>query len=153
MNSNLSVSAELIHLLGWLLKHERKALLYLVNKSVASGLLTEIDQHSNVLYDEKLHAILHDFLAFMEESLVESVQNTPTGAQVEEKLISDVRKIDSCALNKKILKQSIHQVKKHLHYRDQTKNAPESTPNKDAARLLFKQLLKNWKPTKQDLEN
>jgi len=144
-NQNLSVSLELIYLMGWLLRHKRGALKALVEGAIDEGLATQlehIDPLDQTTMAEQLHETLLEFLLFLEDSLHDSLE--PEELSNTEALFTPmVNTIDTESLDAQTLWASIRQAKQQM--------AQGEKP--EAKTALLKSLLKNWQPDSQEPVN
>lgn len=136
------LSYELLYLLKWLVEHESSALKKLVQRAVARGLKNQCNQHDSPLSTtadaQAQHSIIEllDLLDyFLEDALA---QENMRQAQVQN-LIPAINKIDSEAYDSTTMRYSI----------DKATTQIEQHPEENARNLLFKEILKNWKPHKR----
>ncbi|QQR49399.1 hypothetical protein IPF37_00945 [bacterium] len=166
MNTSLSLSFELIYLIGWLLKNEKQALNALIKGAINKGLGQELNainpqDHSKV--NEQLYNTLIDFLNFMEDSLLNNMDNLQIDTKTEKAMLAALRKVDLDALDVNTVRTSMQQTKDELSAKspttaedatadlDQTLNAQANDIDFDnterAAAILLKNIIKNWKPS------
>jgi len=156
-NQNLTLSLELIYLMGWLMKNKQKELRSLVEmamEEVLANQLEDISPLDQTTMAEQLHETLLDFLIFLEDALNESLEPEEL-LEGEDDLIPTVDKIDAQTLDAQTLWMSIHQAKKQLIERKKAEKASgKPVKNQPAAKTaLLKVLLENWQPNKQDPVN
>ena len=166
MNTSLSLSFELIYLIGWLLKNEKQALNALIKGAINKGLGQELNainpqDHSKV--NEQLYNTLIDFLNFMEDTLLNNMDELQIDTKTEKAMLAALRKVDLDALDVNAVRTSMQQTKDELSAKsatttegtatdlDQTLNAQTSDVDFDnterAAAILLKNIIKNWKPS------
>ena len=120
MSTSFSLSLELVLLMDWLLKHEKKALNELIKKSLSSGLSKEIELYDTFTQEqlldldsemsEELHSSILEFLMHMENKLLDGLDTK----------------------------------KPSLNTKDFLSIAPKI--NNQKKDLAFSELLKNWTP-------
>ena len=137
--------------MGWLLKHEKGSLKKLVLNAINDGLLDELEYVDHQDYNkmsEKLHSIILDFLSFLEEVLLDNLEEITLNEQEKRKLVPTLEKLDLHMFDAHTVWRSLADVKAQLSNDKQLANAITSLPPKkrDAKRILFEQLLENWDP-------
>lgn len=155
MDTNLSLSFELIYLMGWLLKHEKGLLNDLIKHAVNHGLaqdLQKVDPRTYGQVNNDLYAVIVDFLSFLEKSLAKHLNENIAHVEGEDVIFSTIKKLDQENLDLKSIKLSIQKARDLL-----VKNSEEGKPVEQqtelAKNVLFEHILKNWKPSKTDLLN
>ncbi|MBD3231219.1 hypothetical protein GF322_01000 [Candidatus Dependentiae bacterium] len=145
MSTTLSLSLELIYLMNWLLKNDKNKLKKIIEESIKSGLAQEIDQIDNFNNDfenlDSIHNSILDFLFFMEDTLLEALEKKDSDFIEKEKLKPTIQKINSQKIDLKTLWMSIQQTK------------IKNTSKKDLKKLLLSELIKNWRPKKNEPVN
>ena len=145
MSTTFSLSLELIYLMNWLLKNEKHKLKKIIDESIKSGLWQEIDQIENLEEEtgdiDYLHNSILDFLFFLEDNLLESLETEDFDFIAKERLKPTLQKINSQKIDLKTLWLSIQQAK------------IKSTRKKDLKKTLLSQLIKNWSPTDNEPVN
>ena len=138
MSTTFSLSLELIYLMNWLLKNEKHKLKKIIDESIKSGLGQEIDQIEDLEEEtgdiDYLHNSILDFLFFLEDNLLESLETKDFDFIAKERLKPTLQKINSQKIDLKTLWLSIQQAK------------IKSTRKKDLKKTLLSQLIKNWSP-------
>lgn len=148
MDKHLSLSFELIYLMGWLLKHEKGMLNSLVKHALKNGLAQDLE---NVHFDQdndsskELQAIILDFLSFLERSLAKNLD--ANDAKLNAKHESENHADDTA---KAIDIKTRLQRAKQLLAKELTEEKSSSS-KKNNRESMFNQMLKNWKPNKSDL--
>lgn len=151
-NSNQCIiSYELLSLLRWIIEHDAEKLKKLVNKALASGLKDEL-RNVEIMADansqdpnfaaEVQHSII-EFFALLETLLLESINEHAVQRVVEKNLMPAIDQIDSTAMDDDTLRFSVE--KASAKFQDATRE--------NAQELLFKELLRRWKPSKKSLLN
>lgn len=141
MSKNFSLSFELIYLMAWILKNEKTKLHGLIDEVVKKGFATEISQIVNYPQDpetvEKLHLTILDFLIFMEDSLLESLDKKDFNLKMQVGLKPTLEKINN--IDAKTIWRSTQQAKNLL-------NKVENKTPEDLKKILLNQILQNWNP-------
>lgn len=152
MNTSLSLSFELIYLMGWLLKNEKKMLNALIKHAIKKGVAQDIKSLNPADFSEvsdKLYNVILDFLLYLEDSLAKNLDNVQLDTKTEEAILPAIKKIDQEALDINTIKLSMQQAKSQLNEQDLQAGEGE-TFEEDAKKLLYEQILKNWMPTKNE---
>lgn len=144
-NSHFVISYELLCLLRWLLEHDMDKLKKLASKALNSGLKEDIKQFEQIgdvnadpeLVEEVQHSII-EFFGMLEIILLETMKEQSVQRAIEKKLMTTVDHIDATLCNDDILRTSI----------EKATAKSEQRPKENAQDLLYKELLKRWKPTK-----
>lgn len=143
MSKNFSLSFELIYLMAWILKNEKAKLHGLIEEIVKKGFATEISQMVNYPQDpktvEKLHLTILDFLIFMEDSLLESLDKKDFNLKIQVGLKPTLEKINTQNIDAKTIWRSTQQTKSLI-------NKDENKTPEDLKKILLNQLLQNWNP-------
>ncbi len=137
--------------MGCLLKNEKKNLKSLIEKAIANGLSEELKQTAS--FDQhkmlgQLHGTLLEFVLHLEKLLIEHMEETEFNKDNEEQLTNALKKVDLQSFDVKTLWLSLQQVKDKLENKHQ--EASPIAPSNPVQKLLFEQLLKNWKPENND---
>ena len=155
MDTNLSLSFELIYLMGWLLKNEKSMLNDLVKHAVKNGLaqdLQRVDSYGCVQMSDELYGTILDFLSYLEKSLAKNLDANIAPLRSEEAIFPTLKKLDQENLDLKNIKLSIQKARdllnKNIEDKDNTIQQTELAKN-----VLFEHILKGWKPSKGDLLN
>lgn len=148
MDKHLSLSFELIYLMGWLLKHEKGMLNSLIKHALKNGLAQDLekvnfDEHGEV--SQELQSIILEFLGFLERSLAKNLDASHDEMHHSEKGLKqqDTQEI------KLRLQRAKQLLAKELASRNQEADSKQASkePRKDT----LDQVLKTWKPSKNDL--
>lgn len=174
MNTSLSLSFELIYLIGWLLKNEKQMLNTLIKNAIKKGLgqdLNAINPQDHSKVNEQLYNTLIDFLNFMEDSLLNNMDELQVDTKTEKAMLAALRKVDLDALDVNAVRTSMQQTKEELSAKnvstlDVASDIDQSTTleqnesddiefdnNEKAATILLKNIIKNWKPSLNELIN
>lgn len=139
------ISYELLCLLRWLLEHDVERIKKLVAKALASGLRDDIRQFEQLgdvsadpaIIEEVQYSII-EFFSMLEMLLLEVMREQAVQRATEKNLMTTVDHIDSTLCDDATVRSSVEKAtaKSEMH------------PKENAQDLLFKELLKRWKPTK-----
>jgi hypothetical protein len=146
-NSNqFTISYELLSLLRWLIEHDADKLKKIVQKAVASGLKKDIkrleggDAAQAELIEEVQHSII-EFFSLMESLLLIVLSEDATQKASEQKLIPALDHIDTTTYDTATLRSSVAQAT----------HVVENNPKENAQDILFKEMIKRWKPNKKQI--
>ncbi len=145
-NNQLTISYELLYLMQWLLENEPARLKKLIVQALQKGLKTEIQdaaKRKEFPNNEELHYSVVDFLALLEDLLQEAISEQTIKRVSERNLMPALNQIDDAECGSDIVKTSVERASLRL----------ENHPQANAQELLFKELLKSWKPTKKTVVN
>jgi|GEM_PF-320880 uncharacterized membrane-anchored protein YjiN (DUF445 family) len=139
------ISYELLCLLRWLLENDVEKIKKMVSKALASGLKEDIKQFEQLgdvnadpeMIEEIQHSII-EFFSMLETLLIESIKEQAAQRAVEKNLMPTVDHIDSKVCDDATVRSSL----------EKATAKSEMYPQANAQELLFKELLKRWKPTK-----
>ena len=139
------ISYELLCLLRWLLEHDVEKLKKMVSKALASGLREDIKQFEQfgdvntdpAMIEEIQHSII-EFFSMLETLLLESMKEQAVQKAVEKNLMPTIDHIDSTICDDATVRSSV----------EKATAKSEQQPKANAQELLFKELLKRWKPSK-----
>ena len=144
MDKHLSLSFELIYLMGWLLKHEKGMLNSLIKHALKNGLAQDLekvpfDEHGEA--SQELQSIILEFLAFLERSLAKNLD-----ASHDDMHHSDQKQPDA-----QEIKLRLQRAKQLLAKEFSTRNHASDEKIKEPRKDTLDQVLKTWKPSKHDL--
>ena len=157
MSTSLSLSFELICLMGWLLKNEKTTLNALVKQAIKNGLakdLSEINPEEYAKISGQLYTTILDFLVYLEEALahnLDSTKNSTHEKTTPETIFPPSKKRSGSNVDHSMLKISMKQTKAELE-KEMQKKAASLDPD-HAKKLLYEHIIKNWKPSKNELMN
>lgn len=145
-DNQFSLSYSLLILLQWLTEHESSRLSKLITKALNSGLKEELaNALANTSSDSDLQETLHysivDFFALLETTLAEQMHQQTTQKAREKNLMPALEHLDATLLDDETVKTTLGKVISVI----------DNRPHENANELLFKELLKSWKPHKKDL--
>ena len=138
-SDQLVLSYELLQLLEWLMEHEADSLKRIIKRALSKGLDKELKRRPESYQSHELQGNIIDFLELLEILLVESGHETSVDNVVRKNLLPAIDQIDTASFGSGLLESSatIATTKK------------EKNPQANAQELLFKELLKRWKPKKK----
>ncbi len=145
-NSQFVLSYELLALLRWLADHDADKLKKVIGKALKSGLqeeLKKIDQAEEVSLLEDMQHGITDFLSLLEVLLIETVSEHIKQKAKYQNLLPAVDHIDSTICDDSIVRFSLEKATEKI----------ESNPEANPQEMLFKELLKRWKPIDKEIKN
>ena len=137
-SDQLVLSYELLQLLEWLIEHEAESLKKIVKRALSKGLSKKLKSrelpNANIIQGNVI-----DFLELLEILLFESNHEVSVSDVIRKNLMPAIDQIDTSNFNAATVESSaaVASVKK------------EKNPSENAEELLFKELLKRWKPKKK----
>ncbi len=140
------VSYDLLKLLSWLIEHEPAGLEKLVNQALNNGLRDELISASDRQRETAGTDLQEDILNFfmlLESVLHESVQDHDTKNLLQRNRIPALVHIDTSTCDQNSI--ALSAAKAHAAY--------EKQKGAHAQEVLYKELLKRWKPTKNQVSN
>ena len=146
-NTQFVLSYELLALLRWLVEHDAEKLKKLIVKALASGLKDDVlrarqGRTEEQTLDEIQHGIL-DFFGLLEVLLHEAMSESAVQTAMQKNLMPAIEQIDSAICDDATLRSSLEKVTSKI----------ELNPDENAKELLFKELLKRWKPQNKNILN
>ncbi|MCK4264858.1 hypothetical protein KAW80_00705 [Candidatus Babeliales bacterium] len=141
--SDFLLSFELLYLINWLLKNEKSRLKLLVKQAVKNGLAAEIYKldESQKQPTESLQNGFLDFIAHLEDTLLDHLETTDHIQGIRDKLLTSLNELNISHLDSHTLLTSLRQAEEEL-----SKNS-----QKDSKRVLLKTIFNNWSPTKKEV--
>lgn len=138
-SDQLVLSYELLQLLEWLMEHEADSLKRIIKRALSKGLDKELKHRTENYQSHELQGNIIDFLELLEILLVEAGHEASVDSVVRKNLLPAIDHIDTSNFSSGLLESSatIATTKK------------EKNPQENAQELLFKELLKRWKPKKK----
>jgi len=145
-NSQFALSYELLNLLQWLGNNDVDKLKKIITKAVAHGLHDEI-QKMNTLSDpnllEDMHHGIIDFFGLLDTLLFEAINDHVKQKAREKNLLPAIDHFDSSLLDDETVRFSVETTTKKL----------DLHPHINPKELLFKEVLKKWKPLNKQSMN
>lgn len=149
MNSNnISLSLELICLMSWLLKHEKQGLNTLIKNAVQHGFsqeLNQVEELDNNKFSEQLYTTILDFLVMLEQILVKNLEEAQLDTKTKDAIAPALEKIDLESIDDRTIWLSMQQTKEKLSQQENQDHRIDHVKT-----ILLEQLIKNWKPTKNE---
>ncbi len=142
--SDIVLSFELLVLINWLMQNERPMLNNLIKHALKNGLAEEFEKISgidNIEVNEQFYTTVISFLLFMEDGLVQNLSKIKIDKNSKDDIFPVLNKIDMKNINIK----PIFSGAKH--------SSTANSDTEESKNILFHQILKNWKPNKNDLLN
>ena len=155
MNTSLSLSFELIYLMGWLLKNEKSTLNALVKHAIKNGLgkdLNEIDPNDYSKVSDQLYSTILDFLVYLEDALAKNLNSTSFEGEPSEEILKALKNFENDNSDEQIIKMNVQRTKTDISKVIQKKLAGAQDTD-SAKKLLYEHIIKNWKPSKNELMN
>lgn len=146
-NNQLTLSYELLVLLQWLIEYEPEKLKELIASTFDHGLEDDLKKIKNnpTQYEssDNLQNSIVDFFGLLEVLLHEIYNERATKRVMEKKLMPAIDHIDTTECDTQTVQDSIEKATSKF----------ELEPNKNPQELLFKELLRSWKPSKKTASN
>ena len=144
-NSQFVLSYELLVLLRWLIDHDDHKLKKIIGNALKSGLQEELQllDNSDVSELSELQHSITDFLGVMEALLIETTCERIKEKARQQKLLPSVYRIDTSLCDNTTVRFSLEKATSEL----------SENPNANAKELLFKELLKRWKPIDKNIKH
>lgn len=140
------ISHELLALLQWLVEHDAERLKKIVSKAMSTGLREEIQRHKNIgeshIAEDIQHSIV-EFFGLLESLLYETASEQAMQEAVEKNLMPAIDHIDSTICDNETIRFSVEKATSKLS------RSPEENPQD----VLFKELLRCWKPGNKKVTN
>ena len=139
------ITYELLSLLLWIIEHEDETLVKIVKKAFASGLQDEMKREQPVndeqLLEEAQQGII-DFFGMLESHMLEVMHERSVQRALEKNLLPAIDHIDTAICDDATVRMSVEKA---------TSSIQDS--NETAKEVLYKELLKRWKPGKNQSFN
>ncbi len=142
----LVISYELLQLMEWIVEHESDALKKLIIRALKRGFDDQLKQSQNYkeLYSaEDMQNNVIDFLALLEALLIEATNEKEVDSIIQKNLMPAIDHVDTANCDSSTLKSSIAIATSKMH-RNSKENVQE---------IFLKELLKRWKPNKNNSNN
>ncbi len=145
-NSQFVLSYELLLLLRWIAEHDSSTIKKMIKSALPSGLQEELQLLDNTedaeVFNDLQHSIT-DFLSLLETLLIKAVSEHVKEKARQKKLLPAVDQIDTSLCDNSTVRSSLEKATATL----------AENPNVNAKELLFKELLRRWKPNNTNLNN
>ncbi len=136
------LSYELVCLLRWLVEHNSPQLKGIIKKALNGGLKKDIkglDSFNNTNSLEDIQHSIVDFFGLMEGILLETIHEQAVQKTIEKNLMPAIEHIDGQQCDDMVIRTSIEKVASKL----------DNASQEHAQELLFKEILRRWKPSKK----
>ncbi len=168
MTTQISLSLELVCLVGWLLKHEKTLLNNIVKQAIEHGFVDElatIESDESQQTTDHLYNTIVDFLEFLEQSLLKNLESVHLDQKVKDSILPMLQKLEAGSMDFKTVWLSMQQTKTRINKAQKairTTKPIQAIPRdvvvadereKDPMDVLFEQLIKNWKPSNKETVN
>ena len=152
-NGQFVISYELLGLLRWLTEHDAQRLKKIIARALATGLQDEFTQmetffdahktEENEHQVEEIQYSIIEFFGLLEALLIESINEHAVQKAVEKNLMPAIDHIDATLCDTDTVRTSIEKATAKIDIN--TKDNPQE--------ILFRELLKRWKPPAKNLMN
>ncbi len=145
-NGQFVLSYELLTLLRLLADHDDDKLKKIIGKALNSGLQEEmhkIDSLDEMALLDSVHNGITDFLELMESLLLEVTSEHIKQKAKYQNLLPAVDQIDTTICDDTTVRFSLEKATSRM----------ESNPEANPKEMLFKELLKRWKPSDKNVKN
>lgn len=133
--NHCELSYELLYLLKWLMDNEEVTFKKIIDRAVHQGFMQKNNITDTMSSDDIHHSIVN-FLDMLDILLHESFNEHNIKKAHQINLMPSINKIDSYVCDKDTVQGSLDKTTTHL----------EHNPEINAKELLFKEILKRWKP-------
>jgi len=149
-NSQFVISYELISLLEWILEHGDDQLKTIIQTAMQSNQLKNTAETTNLPASaayplEEIQAIITHFFELCDTLVAEIKDEQSRQQAIAQNLLPTIDKIDHQACDNTILQSSISNTTAKLE--------KKPCDSKKAKELLFREILKQWKPRKKQVIN
>lgn len=136
----IQLSYNLLYLLQWLIQHESDTLRTIISKAVQAGYKNSDDKDYSFIElhvsDPHIYQSIINFLDLMDSLLIESEQLHLTQKGVDVTAIPAIKHIDAKTCGNDLVQKTLEHTSVKL----------KTNPDQNAKELLFKELLRRWKP-------
>jgi hypothetical protein len=136
-DNQFAISYELLQLLEWLLEHEQEALKKLIAKALVQGLYEKAHIRTTTS-PEELQQTVVDFFNVMEQTLYELMNQHEVQNLLQKSSMPFLDHLDTTLYTPATMQQSVAKA-----------ITASKNKGKSAQEILFKELLKRWKPHKK----
>lgn len=143
-SGQFTISYELLCLLRWLVEHDTDGLKNIVTTAIKSGLhieLQKIDSISDLnLATSGIEDTIGDFTKMLELLLLDAMDDEMVIKAKQKKLMTNIKHIDTTLCDDDTVRISL----------EKTTNNLEHNPDANPKEQLYKELLKQWHPHKNN---
>lgn len=146
-NAQFVLSYELLCLLRWLVDNDAEKLKKIIAKDYAAGLKYDLERMREGWNEEQTmediqHGIV-EFFGLMEALLQEVISEQAVQRAVQKNLMPTIDRIDSAICDDETVRSTLEKATSKI----------EHNPGENPKELLFKELLKQWKPHDKNVLN
>lgn len=139
IENQYELSYELLYFLKWLVEFEASSLQKLVKRAVSSEFKQRLKQQERTeKVSENIQYTILDFLDLLESLIEEELYNESVKQAQKQNLLPAVNKIDSYECDVETVRSSINTATAQI----------KINPDLNAKDILCKEILKHWKPSK-----
>lgn len=143
--SNFLLSFELLYLMEWLLKHDKKRLEVLIKHALDNGLAEELET-IEISNKDKINELFQKtflgFISFLENALHECIEKTESRQQIRNTVMSSLAKLNLSSVDSSTLLASLKQAELELK---------SDTSHSRSKEILLQKILKNWNPENKEV--
>ncbi|MFA6065947.1 MAG: hypothetical protein WC707_02080 [Candidatus Babeliaceae bacterium] len=146
-NNHFVISYELLQLLLWLLDHEQESLKKLIYKALGHGLekkLRMLKGHSSTpehQAPQELQQSIIDFFSLLELLMIETMDEHTFDDVMQRSMLPEIDNIDTHMYESDTIHSSIAKAT----------SAAKNNKGESPKDVLYKELLKRWKPAKKSI--
>ena len=138
------ISIELLKIIGWLLEHKQESIKALMAEALTDLSTANVNNENNTEHNaDHLQETIIDFFALLETLMSEISQEEEVKKIVQKNLIPAIDHIDASECDKVTVALSV----------DKATSVCAKSATKSAQDVMFKELLKRWKPQKKHFVN
>lgn len=144
MNNEIILSLELFALVNWIMKNEKRKLNNLVKHALKNGLVDKFEKISineSTEINEQFYVTIINFLLLIEDCLTKNLNRMKTNKKKNDILLPVLKKMNS------------YDISTDSIFLKRKKTLKTDNNLTDMKKKLFQQIIKNWKPDKNDLLN
>jgi hypothetical protein len=140
------VSYELLSLLQWMVEHDGATLKKMVGRAFKAGLQQELQYAQTLTESERAdnaHYSVMEFFGLLEVLMHETMHEQTEQRALQKNLMPAIDQIDGTACDDNTIRLSVEKAAARL----------SANPKANPQAVLFKELLKQWKPSKKGVVN
>ena len=137
------LSYELLYLLQWLVEYESETLKKMISRAVKVGFKDNNEMSHDVVelqVSDSIQQSIVDFLGLLDSLLIEVQHEHNIKKILQQNLVPALKQLDSTVCDSATVESSL----------EKTSSKIEHSPEQ-AQEILFKEILKRWKPHKKSL--
>ncbi len=145
-NNQFIISYELVALLRWLIENDTDKFKKIITKSYSAGLKDDIHRIQNKQEEvtiEDIHFTILEFLSLLDSLIHETINEKVVQRAVEKNLMPTIEHIDSKIFDDATVRSSV----------ERATASNDKHPHENPHTVLYKELLKRWKPNKKMVIN